>query len=36
MLRFAGQSFRLRHSISQQEAGAARAAATREAVADVG
>jgi len=36
VLRFAGQSFRLRHSISQQEAGAARAAATREAVADVG
>ncbi len=36
VLRFAGQSFRLRHSIRQQEAGAARAAATREAGADVG
>ncbi len=34
--RFAGQSFRLRHSIRQQEAGAASAADTREAGADVG
>ncbi len=35
VLRFAGQSFRLRHSISQQEAGAARGATPREAGADV-